>query len=509
MILPAATIAAIAGLAAARHATWSAPPRYDGAGYAVLARAILEGEGYRAIDHPDRPRHAHFPPGYPLLLAATWRVAGVSAPAAHAVSIACTIGATLAAWLWFLGMMPRHAAFLLSIALAINWQWARTGGAIQSEPLYMLLGQLAILFASRGAGPGVLGALLAFGFLTRQIAIGLFLAIFIDLALRRGRRSAFLLAATAALLVSPWLIWQARVGQTQAALAVAGADPWSDRLVSQLAFYLRRLPDQITGPFVEVATTLAGRSWRLDMAVGLWVGLSAGVVGFGWKRAYVRPQRRLAALVPLSTLLILLVWPFTEAGRFLIPMIPCLLVGGVEGLAGSRWVVRCVRGLGVRRRTVAALIVLGMTLPYSSYSLIRARARAVEADQRDYDAACAYVASRLDRPGPVLSRHPGEVFWMTGRTGLAVASTERSGDRDADPLAIASMVDQYRVAFLLIDRRRYQNAPVSPLTRYVDRFPDRVEKVWSRDADRSSVEVYEVGWTKPTPDRNQRPSPAD
>ncbi len=492
MLLPTATIAVIAGLAAARHATWSAPPRYDGAGYAVLARAILEGEGYRAIDHPDRPRHAHFPPGYPLVLAAAWRIGGVSVMAARSVSLACTIGATLAAWLWFRGMMPARAAFLLSIALAINWQWARTGGAIQSEPLYMLLGQLAILAASRGAGPIVLGVLLAACFLTRQIAVGLSIAILIHLTLQRGRRPALLSAATAALLVSPWLIWQASVGQTQAALAVAGGDSWSDRLVSQLAFYLRRLPDQITGPFVEVATTLAGRSWKLDLAVGLWVGLSAGVVGFGWKRALARPQRRLAALVPLSTLLVLLVWPFTEAGRFLIPMIPCILVGGIEGLAGSRWVVRCLRGWGVRRRTIAALIVLAVTLPYSSYSLIRARARAAEADQRDYDAACAYVASRVDRPGPVLSRHPGEVFWMTGRTGLAVASTERPGDRDADPLAIARMMDRYRVVFLLIDRQRYQNAPASPLARFVDRFPDRVKKVWSREVERSSVEVYEV-----------------
>ena len=26
---------------------------------------LASGQGYRAIDHPDRPRHAHFPPGYP------------------------------------------------------------------------------------------------------------------------------------------------------------------------------------------------------------------------------------------------------------------------------------------------------------------------------------------------------------------------------------------------------------------------------------------------------------
>src|SRR5437879_1262424 len=34
------------------------PPRFDGAGYAVLAESIGRGLGYRGVDHPDAPRHA-------------------------------------------------------------------------------------------------------------------------------------------------------------------------------------------------------------------------------------------------------------------------------------------------------------------------------------------------------------------------------------------------------------------------------------------------------------------
>src|SRR5438552_11853617 len=144
-------IAASSALMICGHAVWSAPPRFDGAGYAVLARAWLNGEGYRAIDHPDRPRHAHFPPGYPLVLALIWSVAGESAMAAHLVSIFCTVGASLAAWWWFRRLMSGPAALVLGLALAVNWLWGRTGGTIQSEPLYMLLGQLTILTAT-GAG---------------------------------------------------------------------------------------------------------------------------------------------------------------------------------------------------------------------------------------------------------------------------------------------------------------------------------------------------------------------
>ena len=105
----ASLIAIVATLAMLGQGDFTAPPRYDGAGYAVLARSLAAGTGYRAIDHPDRPRHAHFPPGYPILLALVWSLTGPSALAAHLVSCLCTIGgATLAAWWWFRRIYPQR-----------------------------------------------------------------------------------------------------------------------------------------------------------------------------------------------------------------------------------------------------------------------------------------------------------------------------------------------------------------------------------------------------------------
>src|SRR4051794_4207099 len=163
------------------HGDFSSPPRYDGAGYAVLARSLTEGKGYRAIDHPDQPRHVHFPPGYPAFLAIVQGVAGSSAHTLHRASSLCTVGATLAAWCWFRRIYPRDAALALTLglALAINGFWARPGTAIQSEPLYELLCQLTILVAPVSAstprpGPGVaLGILMAACLLTRHVGVGL------------------------------------------------------------------------------------------------------------------------------------------------------------------------------------------------------------------------------------------------------------------------------------------------------------------------------------------------
>jgi hypothetical protein len=512
-------VAAVSAVAILGDTNWSAPPRFDGAGYAVLARAWLSGQGYRAIDHPDRPRHTHFPPGYPLLLALTWHLAGTSTMAAHVVSALCTVGAALAAWWWFRRLMAGPTALVLGLALAVNWLWARTGGAIQSEPFYLLLGQLTILAAARGGGPSklgrghsaLIGMLLAACLLTRQVAIGLALAVLLDLTIQRRWRQALAVATTAAFLVAPWLawmVWAGPAGRTQAGLLLQGDGAWAHRLARQLLFYMQRIPDQLTGPFVEVATVfqhatdLRGRV--VTIAAHIWAVSVTLAIAMGWARTLGRPRRRLAGLIPLLSLSVLLLWPFTEAGRFLVPLIPCLLIGAVEGLTGlASWYVR-VREAGprlrqARLRLVASSLVLAVSLPYSVYLLYTGRARATEASHREFDAACDWLAAHGDRPGPVLSRHPGDVFWRTGRQGLEVATAERPGDVDANDATIARTIETYKVAYLMIDQEPYAYAPPSPLARYVAEHPERVRKVWGQEGKGASVVLYEVGsaeWIK-------------
>jgi hypothetical protein len=282
-------------------------------------------------------------------------------------------------------------------------------------------------------------------------------------------------------------------GRTQADLLLQGDGTRLGRIGAQLVFYIQRIPDQITGPFVEVATAFQHNE-KIALAANAWAVPATAVIVFGWIHALRRPRRGLAALVPLCTLLVLLVWPYTEAGRFLIPLIPCILVGAAEGLARAWCGLGPGRWIGARgARLIAAGLVLAASLPYSAYALVTGKVRAAEASQRDFDAACAWLVARADRPGPVLTRHPGEVYWQTGRQALEVATSERPGDADADVEAIARTIDAYRVAYLLIDQERYANAPPSPLDRFVARSPDRVREVWSRESDRSAVAIYEVG----------------
>lgn len=467
-------LVAAAGMAA--NTRWHSPPRFDGAGYAVLARSLASGQGYREIDHPDRPPHAHFPPGYPLALATWWRLTGVSAESAHVLSAGCTLGAIGLLARWFRkGRTPR-TAWLLALALACNWRWQREGAAIQSEPLFHLLTALALLATEHALRRGrirdgaVLGLVLGASCLTRHIGVGLSAACLLTLALRCHRAAAAALLGSA-VLIAPWAVWLARVGQgTQIALIPRGG--FLDLIAHQALFYLRRLPDQITGPFVEVATVFRP---ALAAPATAWSVLATAVIAGGWVIGLRSARGRLAALVPLATLPILLVWPFTEAGRFLGPLIPFVLVGAQRGLAGLG------RGVGwprLRRWPAAALVLASM--PYSLYSASAHRAGAQADQHADFDAACRWIANEGLQPGPVLSRHPGEVFWQTGRPALGIVS--------ADPAAIDRLIERYGVAYLLIDEERYARAPTNPLKRYVKLRPQRVAAAWRG----STARVYAI-----------------
>jgi len=487
------------------NAVWSAPPRFDGAGYSVLAQALLSGQGYRAIDQPGRPPHAHFPPGYPLFLAAIWWFSGRSLVAAHVASALCTIAAALAAWLWFRLLLPGRAALASGLALAVNWTWARTSSAILSEPLFLLMSQLTIVTALRGSNvssfrigrTSLVGMLLGASLLTRHAAIGLALAILLDLVLHGRWAKALAVAALASTIVAPWLCWMASVGpiaKTQAGLLVNTDWSLAERIFRPVIFYGQRIPDQLFGPFVEVGTA-PGRNLGVVVAANVWALFVTAVVLAGWLRLLKDPRRRLAALVPLCSLGIFGLWPFTEAGRFLIPLVPFLLIGMVEGIQGlSRGALRPFKNRVHQRRMhfMSACVVLALALPYSCYALASERSRALEASHSDFDAACQWMITHGKRPGPVISRHPGEVFWRTGRQGLEISGAEQPQDALADERAIARMIQESQAAYVVVDEGRYSQAPATPLAQFVARNPGRFQEVFRGATDRSRVVVYEV-----------------
>jgi Dolichyl-phosphate-mannose-protein mannosyltransferase len=467
------------------NANFLAPPRFDGAGYAVLGQSLATGRGYCEIDHPESPRHAHFPPGYPTALAIIWLVAGRSVAAAHLFSVICTVAAVLLAWRWFCTIYPKKLALLLALALAVNWSWGRGGGSIQSEPFYVLVQFIAVLISARAGrrntvGIGVvLGLALGACILIRHVGVCLAAAVLVDLAMRRHWRTFWAAVLATAAVIFPWILWLGVVHQNTQVGLLAEKN-WAGQIPGQALFYVQRLPDQIVGPLVEVATVF-GRSPALAGFANLWAVAATAIIVFGWICTLPVPRRRLAGLIGLVTIALLLIWPFTEAGRFLFPIVPFMLVGASEGLARIMALVGFARGSA---RAWACGLVLAMSVPYAAYAIATGRAEAQRRTHVDFDTACDWIKTNAAPSDLVLTRHPGEVFWQTGRQALAPDSPE--------PEAIDRLIRRFDVVYLLIDEDRFANESSSPLSNYVKRYFERVAPVWSSKHDGASIKLFEV-----------------
>jgi hypothetical protein len=311
------------------------------------------------------------------------------------------------------------------------------------------------------------------------VGIALAAAVLLDLVLLRRWRSLVMSSAAAALMVLPWLMWLAGVrGGTQLGLLEVASLP--RRLGSQVLCCIQRVPDQITGPFVEVGTVFAPR-WGI--VATSWAVLGTAILALGWVRLARVPGLRLGALVPATTLVLLCLWPFTEAGRFLVPAIPWILLGALEGLATLLFWVR--HGIGWQRipaRLIAAWLVLAASLPYSLYQLVSAPWRSEQALHAGFDAACRYIDLVDTRPGPILTRYPAELFWQTGRE--AVSPPEPATDALLD-----EVIEAQGVPYLVVEGERFARAGNDPLEAYAAAHPERIREKWRGPG---STRIYEV-----------------
>ena len=277
--------------------------RYDDSvWYDTAARHLAAGDGYvfdpnvwKTADgtpiYPDEHElspTALWPPGYPLTLAAIYRVTGDSLNAARLFNIIC--GATTAALVYLIALklFGRLEAIIAGTTIAVFPAHVLFTGVLLSETYFgfLLAAILAafVYFVLDERRPGVvamigIGALTAFAGYVRGefLAYGLVLA---ALTLWRWRRDALAplagLALGAALIVTPWVVRnQITMGQPIAGttgsgrVAYQGHNPESDGGASLIA--VTQLESRFAGESrqdIELDTNREGsrlaREWALD-----------------------------------------------------------------------------------------------------------------------------------------------------------------------------------------------------------------------------------------------------
>jgi hypothetical protein len=193
---------------------------YDDGIYALLAKAIAEGDGYRLVFLPQELPVIKYPPVYPLSLVPFWTLAGSQDAALQAMKLWNGLLIGLAAGLFTLllsglRILPVYLAVGAAVlGFAAGSIMLVTAGLL-SEPTYLVI-LLAALWAADGSAPdarwhrvAAVALLAALTALTRAVGLTAVAAVIVGLWMRSGRRPAMIAAATACALALPWAAYTA------------------------------------------------------------------------------------------------------------------------------------------------------------------------------------------------------------------------------------------------------------------------------------------------------------
>ena len=329
---------------------------HDDGIYAVTARALAEGRGYRIISLPDAPPQTKYPILFPWLLSLVWRVAPPfpeNLPWLRAVPLVST-----AAWLWLSWKLVQRCGGSQGTATAIVVLTALSpwtlflGTALLAETLFaaLLTGSLLVLTASTASAAGsrrlcaLAGLLSGASLLTRAAGVAVVVAGLAWLLSRRRWSNAVAFAIAAGAVLAPWGLWVVTQNHAVGAEYYSASNYGSWNIVFNYSG-AEKLNVLIGNVFFSAATPAELWGIRLHaIVVGVSLFTVVPVVLRGLWLSRADPLGWCVTAVMAMNLI--WVWPPT---RFLVPIVPLVLWQASVVLRGAPRVIvaGCVTSLCV------------------------------------------------------------------------------------------------------------------------------------------------------------------
>jgi hypothetical protein len=341
--------------------------------YLLTARAVAEGQGYVYPHLPGTPPAIHYPPVWPMLLAAVWKVAPafpaniawfklINPLLLAAAAAGCTILARRG-----LGLSP--AVALLSVVVAtVSVPVLLLTNLLLSEPLFLAL-LVPTLFASERVvrdgelrGAAIAAALVAFLILVRTLGGTVLIATMLWLAYARRWRALGMYVGVAGLILLPWqlFVWRATPG-------------FPDELRGSYGPYLEWVIDGYrAGGLKFLGAVVAKNVSATWVMLGLF---SSGLIPFGVRHATAlltvaamvtglivlarRDRMPVTSLAIAGYTTVVIAWPFW-VDRFLWVLWPLLIPIAVVGLLAVRERLLASGRRRLSYSTLGVLAILGV-----------------------------------------------------------------------------------------------------------------------------------------------------
>ena len=424
-VLRSVLAAGVAGLAAAYLVALRAPAVgtfHDDGIYAVTARALAEGRGYRILSLPDAPLQTKYPILFPWLLSLVWRVAPAfpeNLPWLRAVPLLSTV-----AWLWLSWRLvqqcggSRRTATAIVLLTALSPWTLFLGTALLSETLFAALltaGLLALTASTASVGASrrlcaLAGLLGGASLVTRTAGVAVVAAGLGWLFSRRRWSDAVAFAIVAGAVVAPWGLWVATQNQVVSESYYSASPYGSWNIVSNYSW-----PEKfhvLIGNVVFSAMAPAAL-WGVGLnpivlGVSLFTVVPVVLRGLWLSRAH--PLGWCVAVVTAMNLM----WAWPPV-RFIVPIVPLMLWQASVALRGAPRVI--VAGLVALLGLVGAWRTLEVVAKAHSVGTVSWQAASAE-DWRQLSPLLEWVKRETPSTAVVTGNLDPAYFLFTGRPSV-------------------------------------------------------------------------------------------
>lgn len=194
----------------------------DNAGYYILGKALAHGDGYRSIQTKDQVPANHFPPGYPVMIAAVMKTFSGKITTIKTANGFYMWAALMVLFFLFRALTRNiHLSFIACLLAAYNFHLLEYSTIMMSEIPFVLFSAISLLLfvltdfekTFYKNWKFILFILvLVFAFYIRTLGISLFLSFMLILLIQKRWKYAGFLAFGFILLVSPWQIRSHNLG---------------------------------------------------------------------------------------------------------------------------------------------------------------------------------------------------------------------------------------------------------------------------------------------------------
>jgi hypothetical protein len=340
----------------------------DDAWYALLAKSIATGNGYSLINSPSPGITPIYPPFFPFLLSFVFRLIPDFPDNLFylkLISITAMFGAGILSFFYYKqGDCSNRLAVVLALLVLLSPGLVFIAtSSLMSECVFTLvyLGSIVVIETLLPAARNrtqylvtiLAGILVSATFLTRSIAIALFLSVCLHFIIKKKAALLAVFVATVGLIVGSWLIYSRihsptpqQRAEVNSYITVPYSEQFWDRkagFASEGKITLAELPGRIISNLSSVGTLdiggivtpsffpalnqgLAERYHLYQTVISLLVVL---LISLGYYQS-VRSNLTISEIFLPLYLAIVLAWPFPPY-RFLLPILPIFLLYFIRG----------------------------------------------------------------------------------------------------------------------------------------------------------------------------------